>query len=105
MASVLIVDDEPDTAETIQMGLEMAGFTCWIAKESVQALKTLQENQPDVAFVDVRLDGSPLDGLGILQEARSSPSRPGSSSSPGTTTRRRRPKRRNSARTATSSSP
>ncbi len=70
MASVLIVDDEQETAEALQMGFEMAGMTCWVAKESVQALKILQENQPDVAFVDIRLDGSPLDGLGILQQAK-----------------------------------
>ena len=73
MASVLIVDDEKDTAEAIKMGFDMAGVTCWIAKDSIQALKILQENQPDVAFVDVRLDGSPLDGFGILQEAKKLP--------------------------------
>jgi len=70
MASVLIVDDEKDTAEAIQMGFDMAGVTCWVAKDSIQALKILQENQPDVALVDVKLDGSPLDGFGILQEAK-----------------------------------
>lgn len=70
MATVLLVDDEKETAEAIQMGFDMRGITCWIAKDSIQALQALKERQPDVAFVDVRLDGSPLDGLGILQEAK-----------------------------------
>ena len=73
MASVLIVDDEKDTAETIKFSFEMSGHTCWMAPESTQALQILKEHQPDVAFVDVRLDGSPLNGLGILQEAKKLP--------------------------------
>jgi len=70
MPSVLIVDDEEVTADTVKMLFEMKGATCWTAGDSVEALKIVAEHKPDLVLLDVQLDGSPLDGFGILQEAK-----------------------------------
>lgn len=70
MPSVLVVDDEEVTADTVKMLFEMNGATCWTAGESTTALKIVAEHKPDLVLLDVQLDGSPLDGFGILQEAK-----------------------------------
>ncbi|MBI3292989.1 MAG: response regulator [Elusimicrobia bacterium] len=70
MPSVLIVDDEEVTADTVKMLFEMNGATCWTAGDSTAALKIVAEHKPDLVLLDVQLDGSPLDGFGILQEAK-----------------------------------
>lgn len=70
MASVLLVDDEKEVAENLKMFFDLQGITCWVAKESDEALRILEENKPDLVLLDVRLDGSALSGLGILEEAK-----------------------------------
>lgn len=75
MPSVLIVDDEQETADLIKMSFEMQGFSCWTAKNSDEAMKVLAEQAPDLVLLDKQLDGSRLDGFGILQEAARLPSR------------------------------
>lgn len=74
-ARVLIVDDEAETTELVKMSLEMSGFTCWAAKESDGALKCMTGDQPNLVFLDKKLDGSRLDGFGILEEANKLPNR------------------------------
>ncbi|MBI3616258.1 MAG: response regulator [Candidatus Omnitrophica bacterium] len=68
MASVLIVDDEQETADMIKMSFDMQGFPCWAARNSDEALKVMAEQVPNLVLLDKRLDGSRLDGFGILQE-------------------------------------
>ena len=75
MGTVLLVDDMEDTAEAVKMFFEMQGFTCWTAKNSDEALKLLTEQTPSLVLLDIRLDGSRLDGFGILQEASKLPTR------------------------------
>lgn len=70
MANVLLVDDEPETAEIIQMLFESKGFPCRVAKNSDEALKNLEEQKPDMTFLDIQLKNSTLDGFGILREGR-----------------------------------
>lgn len=75
MASVLIVDDEQETSDLIKMAFEMQGFSCWTAKNSDEAMKVLTEQAPDLVLLDKQLDGSRLDGFGILQQTAQLPNR------------------------------
>lgn len=75
MASVLIVDDEQETADAIKMSFDMQGFPCWVAKNSDEALKVVAEQVPNLVLLDKRLDGSRLDGFGILEEVGKLPIR------------------------------
>lgn len=75
MATVLIVDDQEVAREALQVFFDAQGATCLAAANSDEALKALTERQPDLVFLDIRLDGSRLDGLGILEEAGKLPNR------------------------------
>ncbi|MCM8811943.1 MAG: ATP-binding protein [Candidatus Omnitrophica bacterium] len=74
-ASILIVDSEKETLETVRLIFEARGITCWTATSGPQALALLKEHQPDVILSEILLRGdgstgvSP-DGFGILQEAK-----------------------------------
>ncbi|MCM8811949.1 MAG: response regulator [Candidatus Omnitrophica bacterium] len=71
MSSVLVVDDEEVAADTVvKMLFEMNGATCWTAGESTAALKIVAEHKPDLVLLDVQLNNSPMDGFGILREAK-----------------------------------
>ena len=75
MATVLIVDDQEIAREALQGFFNAKGATCLAAANSDEALKALTERQPDLVLLDIKLDGSRLDGLGILQEAGKLPNR------------------------------
>lgn len=66
-ADILIVDDEEDIRLTIAGILEDEGYTPRIAKGSDQALSEIKNKKPDLIIQDVWLEGSPLDGLQILE--------------------------------------
>lgn len=76
MATVLIVDDQEVAREAIQFFFDAQGATCLGAANSDEALKAMAEGQPDLVFLDIRLDGSRMDGLQILEEAGKMPHRP-----------------------------
>jgi two-component system nitrogen regulation response regulator NtrX len=75
MSTVLIVDDQEVAREALQVFFDAQGATCLAAAESEAALKALAERQPDLVFLDIKLDGSRLDGLQILEEAGKLPHR------------------------------
>jgi DNA-binding response OmpR family regulator len=52
---ILIVDDEPRIAETLQMILSRRGYEVRVADAAEQALELLPAWKPDVAIVDVML--------------------------------------------------
>ncbi len=70
MASVLLVDDEPESAEAVKMLFDLQGVQCWTAANSDEALRVIAENKPDLIILDIRLERSKLDGFGVLEEAR-----------------------------------
>ena len=75
MASVLLVDDEPEVTEVLQGFFKDMGLTCWTAKNSDEALKVITDQTPNLVLLDKRLDGSRLDGFGILDEVGKLPIR------------------------------
>jgi len=66
--SILIVDDEALTLRTMGRALDGEGFDVLLASTGEEALKTISEQQPEIALVDVVLPG--VDGIEVLRQAK-----------------------------------
>lgn len=64
---ILIVDDEADIRELIADILKDEGMQPRMAASSDQVLQALAERVPSAVFLDIWLQGSELDGLGVLE--------------------------------------
>lgn len=64
---VLVIDDEADIRDLISDILKDEGFTARTAAGSAQAFKLIAEKAPSAVILDIWLQGSDLDGLGILE--------------------------------------
>ena len=64
---VLIIDDEMDIRDIISDILKDEGFSSRMAANSTQAFKAIAEKTPNAVILDIWLQGSELDGLGILE--------------------------------------
>jgi two-component system nitrogen regulation response regulator NtrX len=65
--TVLIIDDEADIRELTRDILEDEGFSCATAADSLGAFEEINKRMPSVVLLDIWLQGSELDGLGILE--------------------------------------
>ncbi|MBS0959312.1 MULTISPECIES: nitrogen assimilation response regulator NtrX [Acetobacter] len=63
---ILIVDDEPDIRMLVEGILEDEGYTTRVAGNSDAAIQAFRSRRPALVILDVWLQGSKLDGLGIL---------------------------------------
>ncbi len=63
---ILIVDDEADIRELVAGVLEDEGHSTRLARDSDEALLSIEERRPSLVVLDVWLQGSRLDGLEIL---------------------------------------
>ena len=52
---ILIVDDEPDIAETIRFKLESEGYHCSVSNNGYDAVEKVHKDMPDLIILDVRL--------------------------------------------------
>ena len=64
---ILIVDDEPDIRMLIEGILEDEGYETRVAGNSDAAIGAFRARRPSLVILDVWLQGSKLDGLGILK--------------------------------------
>jgi two-component system nitrogen regulation response regulator NtrX len=64
---VLVIDDETDIRELISDILKEEGFNARTAANSAQAFEAIAEKVPSIIILDIWLQGSDLDGLGILE--------------------------------------
>ncbi|MFC0410563.1 nitrogen assimilation response regulator NtrX [Roseomonas elaeocarpi] len=64
---ILIVDDEPDIRSLIEGILSDEGYETRSARNSDEALASFRQRRPNMVILDIWLQGSRLDGLGILQ--------------------------------------
>ncbi len=67
---ILVVDDEADIRQLIADILEDEGFEPRQAGDSAAALAEINARRPGLVLLDIWLQGSDLDGLGILREAK-----------------------------------
>ena len=72
--SVLIVEDDPRTANVLRSALELEGETSWeieVAGEGLRALELASRTPPDLVLLDVRLPG--MDGAEVFRRLRATP--------------------------------
>jgi len=67
---ILIVDDEVDICKLIADILQDEGYKTRYVHGSLEALAELSQRQPSLLLLDIWLEGSQLDGLGILEIVR-----------------------------------
>ena len=65
MATVLVVDDEPDILLMLRMSLEDEGHVVVMASDGERGLEKLAEHRPDIVLLDVMMPV--LDGWGVLE--------------------------------------
>ena len=63
---ILIIDDEDDIRDLVAGILEDEGYTTRQAASADEAIKAMQSRRPSMVILDIWLQGSNLDGLGIL---------------------------------------
>lgn len=70
MATVLVVDDEPDILEVLQLTLEDAGYRVLTATDGAEALEAVRREIPDAMLLDVGMPN--VDGWQVLEQIKSS---------------------------------
>jgi two-component system, NtrC family, response regulator PilR len=68
MATVLVVDDEPNITEILEMALQDEGMDVLKTGSAQEALGLLQDQDVDLAISDIRMPG--FSGVELLREAR-----------------------------------
>lgn len=68
MATILVVDDEPDIRQLVQLNLELDGHRVITAANGNEALKMLEGELPDVMLLDLNMPE--LDGWAVLQHIK-----------------------------------
>lgn len=64
---VLVVDDEADIRDLVSANLRDEDFSVRVAANSAQVFEAIAEKPPGAIILDIWLQGSDLDGLGILE--------------------------------------
>ena len=65
---ILVIDDEPAIRDTMRMILEYDGYECLVAASGQEGLSTVERENPDLVFVDIKMPG--MDGLEVLSRLR-----------------------------------
>lgn len=64
---LLVVDDEPEVRQKLQHILKQAGYNVKLAKNSTEAIDSINRKPVDLILLDVWLKGSPMDGISVLE--------------------------------------
>jgi DNA-binding NtrC family response regulator len=67
-ARILVVDDEPDMADSVRLILVRAGHEVLVQGEGRAAVEMAVAERPDLVITDLRMPG--LDGLGVIEELK-----------------------------------
>jgi signal transduction histidine kinase/CheY-like chemotaxis protein len=66
--NVVLIEDNPDSRESLRMLIEFDGHTVCTAADGLEGLRRIVEMVPDVAIVDIDLPG--IDGYEIVRRTR-----------------------------------
>ena len=69
---VLVIEDHPDAAESLQVLLELSGHTVVIAPTGVAGVEKARTFQPEVVLCDIGLPGE-MDGYAVARALRAEP--------------------------------
>jgi two-component system, NtrC family, nitrogen regulation response regulator NtrX len=64
---ILVVDDERDICDLVSGVMEDEGYESRTASNSDEALEAIRQRRPSLVLIDVWLQGSRLDGLGLVE--------------------------------------
>ncbi|NLA04224.1 MAG: response regulator, partial [Firmicutes bacterium] len=67
-ARILVVDDERPIAEILKYNLEKEGFEVILAYDGEEALRRLEQDEPDLILLDIMLPKK--DGFDVCREIR-----------------------------------
>jgi two-component system, OmpR family, phosphate regulon response regulator PhoB len=68
---ILIVEDHPTMREAMRMVLEHEGFAIREAADGAAALQMVQQQHPDLVFLDLNIPGT--SGADVLKELKGNP--------------------------------
>lgn len=71
-AKILIVDDDPDFAETVQAMLEAGGYEAFIAADGQKGLDMVIHEEPDLIILDIMME-SMYEGFSVISTLRGTP--------------------------------
>ena len=74
MATILIIEDEPELVKVLRSYLEQSGFTVLSAGRGDTGLSIWEHKHPDLVILDLNLPG--MDGLDVAREIRRKASTP-----------------------------
>ena len=65
----MVIDDSPTIRKAVSIGLEAEGYHVVTAVDAVDALRRLEETQPDLILLDITMPG--MDGYKLCRKVRS----------------------------------
>lgn len=65
---ILVVDDDPDTLETLELLLETEGYSAIPARNGREGIEKAREEQPNLILLDIAMPD--LDGLQVCEILR-----------------------------------
>lgn len=68
---VVVVEDNPDCAQSLRLLLEFFGHEVWVANTGPEGVRLALSCRPDVVLCDIGLPG--LDGFGVATAVRADP--------------------------------
>ena len=69
--SVLVVDDEPNIARSLEFLMDQAGYEVRVANDGEQALRAIEDQRPDLVLLDLMIPKR--DGYEVCQAIRENP--------------------------------
>ena len=69
MSCILVVDDEPNIAASLQSCLSQEGYEVFTAHDGASALRALGEREVDLVILDIVMPG--MDGIEVLKKIKS----------------------------------
>lgn len=71
MKNILLIEDDPFLVDIYKTKFQEEGFSVNVAKEGDQALRKIEEDEPDILLLDLVLPH--LDGFELLKKIKSNP--------------------------------